>query len=37
VGVRRAFETLPEPLTDTLYAWDGQAWVAWGRAGPSRP
>jgi len=32
VGVRRAFETLPEPITDTLYAWDGRTWIAWGRA-----
>ncbi|MBN1336376.1 MAG: hypothetical protein JXB39_10480 [Deltaproteobacteria bacterium] len=35
VGVRRAFETLPDPITDTLYTWNGQAWIPWGRGRPA--
>ncbi len=35
VGIRRAFETLAEPITDTLYTWDGRAWIAWGRSQPA--
>jgi len=35
VGVRRAFETLPEPITDVLYTWNGQVWIPWGRSRPA--
>lgn len=32
VGVKRAYDTLPNPVTSTLYTWDGKSWVVWGQA-----
>lgn len=30
-GVHRMYTTLPDPVTDTLFRWDGAAWSVWGR------
>lgn len=35
VGVRRMYETLPDPVSPLLYRWDGQRWKVWGQAVPS--
>ena len=35
VGVRRLWESAEQPITATLYTWDGAAWLAWGEARPT--
>ncbi len=32
VGVRRMYETLPDPVSPLVYRWDGAKWVTWGEA-----
>ena len=32
VGVRRMYETLPDPVSPLLYKWTGEAWITWGEA-----
>lgn len=32
VGVRRMYETLPDPVSPLVYRWDGERWVTWGQA-----
>lgn len=32
VGVRRMYETLPDPVSPLIYRWDGEKWVTWGEA-----
>jgi hypothetical protein len=32
VGVRRMYETLPDPVSPLVYRWDGAAWKTWGEA-----
>jgi hypothetical protein len=32
VGVRRMFETLPDPVSPLIYAWNGTSWSTWGQA-----
>jgi hypothetical protein len=32
VGVRRMYETLPNPVSPLLYKWTGEAWITWGAA-----
>jgi hypothetical protein len=34
VGVRRMYDTLPDPVSPRLYRWDGAKWVTWGEARP---
>lgn len=35
VGVRRMYDTLPDPVSPLLYRWDGKAWKVWGQARPA--
>ena len=37
VGIRRAFETLSDPITPAVYTWNGIKWVVWGEAKPQAP
>ncbi len=37
VGVRRLWESVDEPITPKMYAWDGTSWAVWGEARPSGP
>jgi len=30
VGVRRMYESLPDPVSPLLYTWNGLGWVTWG-------
>ncbi len=30
VGVKRAYDTQPNPVTPTLYTYDGKRWLVWG-------
>lgn len=32
VGARRMYDTLPNPVSPSLYAFDGAAWTVWGEA-----
>lgn len=32
VGVRKMYETLPDPVSPLIYRWDGTAWKTWGEA-----
>jgi hypothetical protein len=32
VGVRRMYETLPDPVSPLIWRWDGKAWKTWGEA-----
>jgi hypothetical protein len=32
VGVKKMFETLPDPVSPLLYHWDGKLWRTWGEA-----
>ena len=32
VGVRRMYDTLPDPVSPLVYRWDGEAWKTWGEA-----
>lgn len=32
VGIRRMYETLPNPVSPLLYRWNGEAWITWGEA-----
>ena len=32
VGVRRMYETLPDPVSPLVYRWDGKTWKTWGEA-----
>ncbi|MDP2305852.1 MAG: hypothetical protein Q8P18_07470 [Pseudomonadota bacterium] len=32
VGIRRMYDTLPNPVSPLLYRWDGEAWITWGEA-----
>ncbi len=34
VGIRRLWETLEDPITPLVYAWNGSGWVTWGQAKP---
>lgn len=36
VGVRRAFETQPRPITPLCVEWTGDQWRAWGEAKPGQ-
>ncbi|MSP55506.1 MAG: hypothetical protein EXR69_07885 [Myxococcales bacterium] len=37
VGVKRAYDTLPNPVSSMLYTWNGASWVVWGQARQSAP
>lgn len=37
VGVRRLYDSLPNPVTPTLYTFDGKAWQVWGEAVDTPP
>lgn len=37
VGVRRMFESLPDPVSPLVYRWDGARWVTWGEAKLATP
>lgn len=32
VGVRRMYDTLPDPVSPLVYKWDGSVWKVWGQA-----
>ena len=32
VGVRRMYDTLPDPVSPLVYRWDGARWITWGSA-----
>ncbi len=32
VGIRRMYDTLPDPVSTLIYHWDGTAWLTWGEA-----
>lgn len=32
VGVRKMYETLPDPVSPLVYRWDGATWKTWGQA-----
>lgn len=32
VGIRRMYDTLPNPVSPLLYKWNGEAWITWGEA-----
>lgn len=35
VGVRKMYDTLPQPVSPDLYTWDGLGWKLWGVAKPT--
>lgn len=37
VGIRRAFESLEDPISPLVFTWSGGQWVPWGEARPDRP